>query len=305
MKWIKKGLIYAPDKEKWWSQHYGILPTPEYIPKENKIRIYYSSADRDRNGRIFFLDVDANNPSIVLSKRDKQVLDIGRSGNFDDCGVNPSSIIHVGSKTYLYYVGYQRCQKVPYMLFPGLAIGNSRDKFRRYSNAPVIDRSRKHYISHAAPFVLFANNKFKMWLWLGKKWVTVNSKLYIRAEIGYAESDNGINWSIKNSSVIKLEGKKEFSVGRPWVIFDNNLYKMWYSIRYVDKLYRIGYAVSKDGIIWKRKDKEAGIDVSEKGWDSEMICYPAVIKVKRKTYMFYNGNNNGEAGFGYAVLKDK
>jgi hypothetical protein len=77
---------------------------------------------------------------------------------------------------------------------------------------------------------------------------------------------------------------------------------MFYSVRYIDKLYRIGYAESIDGINWIRKDNEIDIDVSQEGWDSEMICYPSVISVKEKTYLFYNGNNNGETGFGYAEI---
>jgi hypothetical protein len=44
------------------------------------------------------------------------------------------------------------------------------------------------------------------------------------------------------------------------------------------------------------------MDVSETGWDSEMICYAAVITTKYGTTMFYNGNRNGETGFGCAVL---
>ncbi|MEP5069850.1 MAG: hypothetical protein ABJQ96_04225, partial [Crocinitomicaceae bacterium] len=63
-----------------------------------------------------------------------------------------------------------------------------------------------------------------------------------------------------------------------------------------------GYAESLDGIEWERKDREVGIDVSEAGWDSEMVCFPSVIKVKDKTFMFYNGNNNGKTGFGVAEL---
>ena len=38
------------------------------------------------------------------------------------------------------------------------------------------------------------------------------------------------------------------------------------------------------------------------GWDSEMICYPCVVKTKEKYYMFYNGNSHGKTGFGYAEL---
>jgi hypothetical protein len=40
--------------------------------------------------------------------------------------------------------------------------------------------------------------------------------------------------------------------------------------------YRIGYAYSDDLINWMRDDEIVGIDVSEDGWDSDMLCYPHV-----------------------------
>ena len=60
---------------------------------------------------------------------------------------------------------------------------------------------------------------------------------------------------------------------------------------------------STDGIKWKRKDENAGITISEKGWDSDSICYPYMISHKNKKFMLYCGNNYGETGFGYAVAK--
>jgi hypothetical protein len=77
---------------------------------------------------------------------------------------------------------------------------------------------------------------------------------------------------------------------------------MWYSIRGFKDLYKMGYAESTDGIHWERKDQQVGISPSDIGWDSEMICYPCVIDVKGKRYMFYNGNRHGESGFGYAEM---
>ena len=79
---------------------------------------------------------------------------------------------------------------------------------------------------------------------------------------------------------------------------------MLYSSRTVSKGYRLGYAESDDGLVWERKDEEVGIDVSENGWDSKMICYASEVKYKDRLYMFYNGNNCGETGFGYAVLEE-
>jgi hypothetical protein len=78
---------------------------------------------------------------------------------------------------------------------------------------------------------------------------------------------------------------------------------MWYSYR--GESYRIGYAESHDGIQWTRRDEEAGIEVSDGGWDSEMICYPCVFDHEGQRYMLYNGNGYGKTGIGLAVLEQK
>jgi hypothetical protein len=61
---------------------------------------------------------------------------------------------------------------------------------------------------------------------------------------------------------------------------------------------------SKDGINWERDDASLGITLSDSGWDSETLCYPALIKNAGKTLMIYNGNKMGLNGFGAAVGND-
>lgn len=302
MSWIKKGLVWKPNPSLWWQQYYGILPTPEYLEKEQRIRVYFATACKDKYGRITYIDLDANDPSKVLYEAPEPILDIGDMGTFDDCGVNVSAIVNTpqGQKM-LYYVGYQRTVKVPYMLYAGLAIApNQSNHFERVQTTPIIGRSEQVPLSAAAPFVLLEEGVYKMWFWVAKKWTTVNEKLYLQASIGYAESNDGIHWDILNTACMEPNPQTEFSLGRPYVLKTNGLYQMWYSVRYIDKLYRIGYAESHNGQDWIRKDETVGIDVSPEGWDSEMICYPAVLRVKDKLYLFYNGNNNGMTGFGYA-----
>ena len=51
-----------------------------------------------------------------------------------------------------------------------------------------------------------------------------------------------------------------------------------------------------------RKDEEVGVDISESGWDYEMICYPFVWEHKGEKYMLYNGNSYGKTGVGLAIL---
>lgn len=305
MKWIKKGLIFSPDFRTDWMSYYSMMPTPEYLPDENLLIIYFGTTDKYKNGRTTKIILDADNPSKIIENPKQQLIEPGDCGFFDDCGAIPSSVINIADKKLLFYVGFQRVEKVPYMLFPGLAISSDNGKtFIKYGNAPIIDRTKDFPVSFAAPTVIPDNGIYKMWLWIGKSWTEINKKKYIKANIGYAESKDGYKWEIISDTCIVINETAEFSVGRPSVIHENNLFKMWYSVRYIDKLYRLGYAESKDGINWIRKDDEVGIDVSETGWDSEMICYPAVIKVKDKTYLFYNGNNNGETGFGYAELTE-
>jgi hypothetical protein len=40
--------------------------------------------------------------------------------------------------------------------------------------------------------------------------------------------------------------------------------------------------------------------LSASGWDSRVICYPALIRQRDKLLMFYNGNDMGVDGFGVA-----
>ena len=63
------------------------------------------------------------------------------------------------------------------------------------------------------------------------------------------------------------------------------------------------YAESPDGISWTRSPGAPGLDVSDEGWDSQMVCYPFVLDHGGRRYMFYNGNGYGRTGFGVAVLE--
>jgi hypothetical protein len=303
MRWNKRGLVYEPSGDRWWARSYALLPTADVVDGQT-LRIYFASLDDNRYGRIGYVDLDADNPQRIKHETREPILDIGELGTFDDSGVNPSCVISLPGKKYLYYIGWQRCERVPYMLFTGLATSaDGGSTFERTFRTPVLERTNSEPFLRSAPTIILDRAHFKAWYVSGIGWKVVNGRQYPSYVIRFAESSDGVRWTSHARPCITFEDRDEFGFGRPWVIKEQNTYKMWYSIRSAASPYRIGYAESDDGTTWLRKDQDAGIERSPAGWDSEMVCYPCVVDVNGNRFMFYNGNQHGSTGFGYAVLE--
>lgn len=304
MAWEKKGRVYAPDGGFWWAKSYAHLPTAVVL--DDVVRVYYAGLDENKFGRIGYVDLDPQNLNRVLYVHPEPVLDIGEIGAFDDCGVVPSSIVSVGNQLYLYYIGFQRAEKVPYMLFSGLAISEDKGQsFKRVFKTPILDRTPDEPFSRGAPFVHFDGEQWKMWYWSCTHWSVEGNQPHYNNVIRHATSRDGISWQMTGDVCVAPQDGDEFAIGRPWVMAsDNGTYDMWYSIRSKTDLYRIGLARSSDGIQWERADGDVGITVSDEGWDSEMICYGVVHEINGQKVMFYNGNSHGKTGFGYAIWRD-
>ncbi|MBI3607906.1 MAG: hypothetical protein HY207_08060 [Nitrospirae bacterium] len=302
MRWRKLGHVYVPGGEDWWARSYALLPTVE-VRSDRVLRIYFASLDDQQYGRIGWVDVESADPRRIVGIARMPVLDLGELGGFDDSGVNPSCLITVDGRRHLYYIGWQRCARVPYMLFTGLALGQpDGESFDRLARTPVLDRTPQEPFSRSAPIVLVEGTTMKMWYWSCVKWTVRDGRVHYNNVIRYATSLDGVNWIAYPQTCVEPDFIDEYSVGRPCVMRDGGLYRMWYSVRSFSARYRIGYAESADGMHWVRKDGDAGIERSDHGWDSEMICYPFVMDAAGRRYLFYNGNHHGKTGFGCAVL---
>ncbi len=304
MHWEKMGRVYSAAGEYDWAQSHAFIPTSMMLD-ENRIRVYVAFLDRQKVGRIGFVDVDADDPRRVLRVSEKCVLDVGQPGAFDDNGVTPMCLLSFEGRLYLYYVGWQLGVKVRYYLFMGLAVSeDGGESFHRLSQTPILDRGDGEMFVRSAANVIRDGDRWRMWYIAGSRWIEVGGKQVPTYNMRFLESRDLAIWDKRGRICLELAGNDEFGFGRPYVIKENGLFKMWYSIRSISKGYRLGYAESDDGQHWKRKDAELGMDVSETGWDSEMICFSCIQKTRSGTYMFYNGNNYGETGFGVARLQD-
>lgn len=307
--WQKKGLIYNVDCEFEWNQSHAQVPVVDVL--SDRLRIYYATRNYQGKSTISFIEVDKENPKTILDKCKTPLFDFGNLGAFDDSGIMPSSIINVGSKKYLYYIGWTTRQTVPYQNAIGLAISTDGGAtFTKFSEGPIITINHIEPYFSGTSYVMLEKDLYKMWYLSCVKWELINGKPEPLYNIKYAESDDGINWKQTGRVAIELHDD-EGGIVSASVLKQNGLYKMWFGKRKhtdyrtnPENTYRIGYAESVDGIRWTRKDNLAGIDISEKGWDSEMISYPNVIQNNNQLVLFYNGNGFGKSGFGYAVWNE-
>ncbi|MEM7525864.1 MAG: hypothetical protein AAF360_19335 [Pseudomonadota bacterium] len=74
---------------------------------------------------------------------------------------------------------------------------------------------------------------------------------------------------------------------------------MWFAHK--GDAYRLGYAVSENGVDWERLDHLVDFDVADAGFDTDMIEYAVIVSYAGRRFMFYNGNNYGFDGVGVAV----
>jgi hypothetical protein len=304
MKWRKQGLIYGPTGNSWWAQRWALQPTPILRP-DGTIRIFAGFRTQAGISRVGYVDVDADNPSRVLGVSQEPVLDLGIPGAFDENGVVPCAIVARQEKLFLYYAGYQLGQKVKFYVFGGLAISNDGgESFQRVSRVPICDRTDDELYFRVIHTMMLDGDEWRAWYGGGSEYSSEEGRQLPRYDIRHAFAPNGMALDNDYQVCLAQDGD-EYRVGRPYVFKDDKgLYRMLFSAGTAATGYRLAYAISNNGIDWTRRDQDVGIDVSPTGWDSAMQAYPAVIRHKDITYLFYNGNNYGEDGFGYAVLEE-
>jgi hypothetical protein len=299
-KWKKLGRVFYPTGEIDWMRSHASVPIADHI-EGDLFRIIFSSRDSKNRSYTGFVIIDINNPTSIRDVSDSPLLVPGNLGEFDDSGAMATWLAVKDTTRYLYYIGWNLGVTVPFRNSIGLATSQTGTHYVRYAAGPIVDRTMQEPQFTASCCVIPEDDVWKMWYLSCTGWSIIDDKPVHRYHIKYAESVDGIRWQREGIVSIDYASDKEFAISRPSVIRDFGTYRMWYSYR--GETYRIGYAESKDGKSWKRLDHLAGIDISNQGWDSEMVEYPFVFDHKGQRYMLYNGNGYGQTGFGLAILE--
>jgi hypothetical protein len=298
MNWEKQGVLIAPPTHLPWSASHAAVPYAD--ARDDTLGVYFTTRDERRRSHVAFARVELATQRVDVEP--DPVLAPGPLGAFDDAGAMMSCLVHAADASYLYYQGWSLGVTVPFYVFVGCAVREAPGApFLRVSAAPVLGRDPVDPYMCASPWVLREDGRWRMWYVSNLGWRAHDEgpATYV-VHIKYAESDDGIEWRRDGHVCVDFASPEEYAISRPCVVKDGDLYRMWYSHR--GPAYRIGYAESSDGLMWQRKDADAGIDVSPDGWDSEMVEYACVFDFAGTRHMLYNGNDFGRDGAGWAVL---
>lgn len=314
-KWKKLGRVFNPQEIENipWLKEFA--QAPSVIIYEKFIRVYFSCRPApDSNGQYVsysaFIDLNRENLFERVNIGKEPILKLGELGTFDEFGTYPSSVIRNGNDLFVYYGGWTRCESVPFNVAIGIAKSDDDGKtFNKLGPGPVLSYSVNEPFILSGPKIRRFNNKWYLWYIAGSKWILDNGKPEPVYKIRMATSEDGLNWTKLNKDLIESRIEENEAQASPDVFFYEGKYHMFFCYRYSSNYrgknngYRIGYASSDDIFNWKRDDSKAGIDISESGWDSEMISYPHVFELDKTIYMLYLGNQVGRYGFGLAKLE--
>lgn len=313
--WRKLGRIFDPTqvKDATWMREYA--QSPSVLIFDTHVRVYFSCRPpRDKNGQyvsyMAYVDLNRKNLFEILKISKEPILKLGNLGTFDEFGTNPVSVIKSGEDIRVYYAGVTRCESVPFNAAIGVARSlDGGETFERIGEGPVLSYSPFEPFVLGSPKVKKFGDIWYLWYSAGKKWVENTDRPEPVYKIHMAHSPDGFTWARSGKDIIENKVEEDECQASPDVFFYEGRYHMFFSYRYnlgfksKEKGYRIGYASSRDLKKWIRNDSDAGIDISEEGWDSEMVSYPHVFELDKKIYMLYQGNELGKYGFGLAVLE--
>ena len=296
--WERLGQILDGPGGAGWAVSHAAIPFVEHRP-DGRVRAFFCARDADGRARIGYVDLDPTRWTAASTVSAAPIFELGPPGAFDDRGTTTSWIVNQQGRRYHYYTGWTLGQTVPFYFFVGLAIADGEDRsVRRVSAAPILERSDVDPFLTASPCVLLEDGLWRMWYVSGVGWRGEAPALQPVYHIKYAESRDGISWDRRGVVCIDFAAPDEHAIARPCVVRDHDKYRMWFCAR--GPAYRIGYAESRDGIVWDRRDDAAGLAPAASGWDSEMTAYPFIFDHDGTRYLFYNGNGYGRTGFGVA-----
>jgi beta-1,2-mannobiose phosphorylase / 1,2-beta-oligomannan phosphorylase len=221
------------------------------------------------------------------------VLDHGPKGSWDDRGVGRPSVIYSGSLFTMWYAGVGSDANTKNWYGIGRAISRDGITWTRDVHNPVLKPgSAGAWDSAGLPergggVVIFDEGKYKMWY----DGFAKNGRS-ISIQIGYATSDDGIDWQKYPGNPILSPGAPgsfdDQMIFDPTVVHTGSSYVMYYAAMSQSGVSAAGIATSSDGVHWTKTGR---VQLpAEQTWDSGVRALSSVTKLDDVFAMAYDGS---------------
>jgi predicted GH43/DUF377 family glycosyl hydrolase len=260
---------------------------PSVIRFQGKLFNYYSGYDGTvwRTGLATSLDglhweKSPANPILSPSKSDWDVSIISANG----------SAIVVNGKVFYFYQGVDK----NILTQIGLATSDDGVHFTKRP-APVFTVGAAHSWESAAvadPYVIQRDGYLYLY-YLGQDDLGVQ-------RLGVARSSDGIAWERSITNPILDVGARgtfdENGLGEPAVAYSSPYFYMLYTGRSASEMRNLGYAVSTDGVHWKKISSAGLLTATQRGvWASQVVCDPTLLpRGNGKWSVWFGGGDKAE-----------
>ncbi len=303
IKFLKLGQIYDPRKKSYHSKllTHASNPVPVLL-NGDVFRIFYSARDSHNRSSVGALDFDIIKRKILKIHK-KPIVTYDSTPSYFSDGISLGNLFKLNNKKAISFMGWRTMEDGSWKGEIGFFSLTNKLFLDKVSPKPIIQTDTDiDPISLSYPWILETrSSNFLAWYGSTIGHDKKNSKM-IHA-IHKAHSNDGLLWK-KDGLALSFQNQKLQMMSRPSISFnESGDYEMWFSYRSGNgDSYRIRLAESADGEKWSQSETPDLLNISNSGWDSEMIEYPYVFIHKKKKYMLYNGNGFGKTGFGLAQL---
>jgi predicted GH43/DUF377 family glycosyl hydrolase len=285
-----------------WDDTYVYAPTILY--DGSTYHMWYGGND-GTNRRIGY----ASSPDgIVWTKYGgNPVINLG-PGGWDDTHIYLSSVIFDGTSFHMWYSGsegphYRICYASSpdgvSWTKPNLGLisfgGNTNNNI--VLDIGTSDSWDDEYVF--SPEIIFDGSAYHMWY---------SGFDGAHRRIGYATSLDGLNWVKHPENPVIDVGPSgswdDYYAFIPQIVHDGSYYHLWYT-GHDGSRFKLGYAVSQDGVTWVKGPINPILDIGPSGsWDDVHVLYPEVLYDGTDFKMWYSGGDGSNIRIGYATTSN-
>ena len=309
--WRKLGVVLPVEERDAWDQRPS---SPFIIRQGDRLRMFFHGEqffdDRNKLRRIGVAEASVDDPLTWKRVSAEPLIDLGAPGAIDSQWVAYPWIVPISdTHWHLYYAAWDGAflETASWQKRFTTCLAESDDAGATWHRGgqPLLELGRPYACDeHGTGSCAVIGVGAEYWMFytaLSKPnadWGRVSTALAVSKDGGHTFTPHEAGALI---NVPPRIGHYASTSSKPYVERCGEGFDMWYSCAVDGQSYRIHYARSEDGLHYHWQPDPI-LDVSPEGWDSEVTCYPFLLRLQERTLMFYSGNSC--AGIGVAELEE-